>query len=130
MRGKAPLKAKSPKVKTARFRDVVAKCGAPAVVTLWQEPERDSKFCRDDAAGRILTVTAHPETGGKDTAEVGFHPGENTTYLRFAKSLKAYAGRRIVGLDYNLLAEAEPMEAKPHRKVSTAKPKATKTTRT
>ena len=30
--------------KTARFDDIIKKCGAPEVHTLWQEPQSDRNF--------------------------------------------------------------------------------------
>ena len=44
----------------------------------------------------------------KDFGEVGYLTGTNITYLVFPKSLKAFADRRIVGIDYALLPQPEP----------------------
>src|SRR5690349_21705527 len=95
------------KVKTARFRDVVSKCGAPKIVTLWQDPNKDKNFQRALREERIISVHQTVVGSRKDFAEVGFVKGAGITYLEFEKPLTAFAGRRIVGIDYALLEEKE-----------------------
>lgn len=100
------------KVKTARFRDVVAKCGRPEIVTLWQNPKKDSKFQKALKEGRVMSVHQAVVGSKKDFAEVGFVDEGHIALLIFPKSLKEYSGRRIVGVDYDLVEQPE-MQGKP-----------------
>ena len=95
------------KVKTARFADVVKECGAPRVITLWQDPKNDKSFQQAVRDQRVMSV--HQTTVGarKDFAEVVFLQGPNLSYLIFPKPLKRFAGQRIVGINYDLLAKEE-----------------------
>lgn len=111
------------KVKTARFRDIVAKAGQPEIVTLWQEPKKNPAFQRAQREQRVMSVHQTVTSTKKDFGEVGYVAGANITYLVFPKSLKAFAGRRIVGIDYSLLVPAEKATSKNPR-TSGAKPKA------
>lgn len=109
------------KVKTARFRDIVAKSGRPEIVTLWQEPKKNPAFQRALREQRVMSVHQTVTGTKKDFGEVDYIAGTNITYLVFPKSLKEFAGRRIVGIDYSLIArpapllEAEPPPEKPRK---------------
>ena len=89
------------KVKTARFREVVEKSGAPKVYTLWQKPAADRHFQSLIKNNRLMTVRSS-ETG-TDFGVVGFCKQKNASYLEFAKSLGRFEGRRIVGIDWTLV---------------------------
>jgi cytosine deaminase len=110
-------------VKTARFADVVKKAGTPEVLTLWSDPRNDKEFQRAVRAHRVITVHQTVVGAKKDFGEVGFHPGANVAYWLFPKSLEEFEGRRIVGIDYDLLprevetgtASAKKKSAKPAR---------------
>lgn len=106
------------KVKTARFRDIVAKAGQPEIVTLWQEPKKNPAFQRAQRENRVMSVHQSVTGTKKDFGEVGYLTGANISYLVFPKSLKAFADRRIVGIDYSLLPQLEPFagEEKPAKK--------------
>jgi hypothetical protein len=41
--------------------------------------------------------------GGADFGEVGLYQGKGAMYLKFAKSLKRFEGKRIVGIKWNLV---------------------------
>ncbi len=98
------------KVKTARFGEIVKQCGVPGVITFWQEPKNDKPFQQALREQRVMTMHQTIVGTKKDFAEVGFVQGPNLSHLVFQKSLKDFAGRRIIGIDYGLLAkkQAEP----------------------
>jgi creatinine deaminase len=99
------------KVQTARFADVVQNCGAPEVVALWSDPQRDKTFQRAVREHRIMTVHQTIVGGKKDFGEIGFVRGTYNAYLLFPKSLERWSGKRIVGIDYGLLSDkVEPSE--------------------
>ncbi|HEX2860769.1 MAG TPA: hypothetical protein VHN79_03985 [Lacunisphaera sp.] len=105
-------------MKTARFKQVVAKCGRPEVHLSFSRPAKDEVLQKAAAANRLLTVQQESRGGKKDHGAVGLHPGKSVQYLLFPKSLRAYLGRNIVGIDYALLAEevsASPPDQAPRR---------------
>jgi hypothetical protein len=89
------------KVKTARFRAIVEKCGRPEVYTLWQKPKTDRHFQSLLKNNRVMTIRA--SESGTDFGEVGFKEKRGARYLAFAKSLKRFEGERIVGIDWALV---------------------------
>ena len=88
------------KVKTARFADVVEKCGEPETYTLWQQPRQDSQLRKLVTANHMMTVR---NGGGADFGEVGLHKSKGAMYLKFPKSLKRFEGKRIVGIKWDLV---------------------------
>lgn len=89
------------KVKTARFADVVEKCGPPEVYTLWLKPAADRRFQMLKKNERIMTISQ--SESGVDFGEVGFREKKGVSYLAFPKSLKRFAGKRIVGIKWTLV---------------------------
>ncbi|PYJ17437.1 MAG: hypothetical protein DME96_05930 [Verrucomicrobia bacterium] len=90
------------KVKTARFLQVVEKCGDPQVYTLWQKPTADRHFQSQVKKNRVMTV--QKSESGTDFGIAGFMERKGATYLVFPKSLKRFADKRIVGIDWALLS--------------------------
>jgi len=88
-------------VKTARFREVIEKCGKPEVYTLWQKPKTDRRFQSLIKNNRVMTVK--PSDAGTDFGVVGFRQEKAARYLAFPKSLKRFEGQRIVGIDWALV---------------------------
>jgi hypothetical protein len=86
------------KVKTARFTRVVEKCGEPEVYTLWQKPGADRHFQSQIKNNRVMTI--QKSESGTDFGFVGFKERKGATYLVFPKSLKLFADKRIVGIDW------------------------------
>ena len=110
-------------VKIARFREIVVKCGAPEVVTLWTDPKDDKGFQRALRDERIMSVHQPAVGSKKDFGEIGFVRGPNVSYLHFPKSLRRYEGRRIVGVDYALLEQPKVSKsAGPNTRRVTKKP--------
>jgi len=90
------------KVRTARFSQVVEKCGDPQVYTLWQKPTADHYFQSQVKKNRVMTV--QKSESGTDFGIAGFKERKGATYLVFPKSLKRFADKRIVGIDWALLS--------------------------
>lgn len=107
-------------MKTARFSDVVARCGRPDPYTAWADPKADPAFQRAVKAMRILTVH-QPNVGtSRDHGTIGFEPVPHALFLVFPKPLTPFRGRRVVGLDYEKITAPSPAPksrvAKPARK--------------
>ena len=100
-------------MKMARFADVVARSGEPEVHLPWLPPKQDKTFQRAVKAQRVMTI--HQENVGtkKDYGLVGFEEQPHAQYLVFPKSLAAFEGRRVIGINYHLLAEGSRPAAKP-----------------
>jgi hypothetical protein len=88
------------KVKTARFAQVVERCGKPEVYTLWQKPARDRHLQSQIKNNRMLTV--QKSEAGTEFGIVGFKERKYASYLIFPKSLKPFDNRRIVGINWDL----------------------------
>ena len=89
------------KVKTARFAEVVEKSGKPEVYTLWQKPAADRHFQSLNKNDRVMTV--QKSEGGRDFGLIGFKERKGASYLVFPKSLKRFAEKRIVGINWDLV---------------------------
>ena len=90
------------KVKTARFSQVIEKCGKPQVYTLWQKPSADRHLQSQIKSNRVMTV--QKSESGTDFGIVGFKERKGATYLVFPKSLKRFADKRIFGIDWALVS--------------------------
>jgi hypothetical protein len=91
------------KVKTARFSQVVEKCGKPQVYTLWQRPAADRHLQAQIKKNRVMTVLK--SESGTDFGVIGFKQRKGATYLAFSKSLKRFGEKRIIGIDWSLVRE-------------------------
>ena len=91
------------KVKTARFAQVVEDCGKPQVYTLWQKTSGDRHFQGQIKNNRVMTI--QKSESGTDFGIVGFKERNDARYLVFPKSLKRFAGMRIVGIDWALVRD-------------------------
>ena len=91
------------KVKTARFAQVVEKCGKPQVYTLWQKPSADRHLQAQIRNNRLMTI--QKSESGTDFGIVGFKERKDARYLVFPKSLKRFADKRIVGIDWALVRD-------------------------
>ena len=91
------------KVKTALFSRVVAKCGKAQVYTLWQKPAADRHLQAQIKKNRVMTILKTESR--TDFGIVGFKERKSATYLIFPKSLKRFADKRIIGIDWSLVGE-------------------------
>ena len=89
------------KVKTARFTEVVDESGKPEVYTLWQKPAADHHFQSLNKNNRVMIILK--SESGTDFGLVGFKERKGASYLVFPKSLKRFADKRIVGINWELV---------------------------
>ena len=89
------------KVKTARFAQVVEKCGEPNVYTLWQKPRADRHLQSEIKSNRVMTV--QKSESGTEFGIVGFKDRKGASYLVFPKSLKRFENKRVVGINWELI---------------------------
>ena len=95
-------------MKIARFTSVVEAAGRPDVHILLTRPEDDKVLQTAIGGHRVMTVHQERVRGRADHGTMGFDPGPSRQYLIFPRSLAQFAGRVIVAIKYELLAEAEP----------------------
>lgn len=90
------------------------------------DPAKDRTFQAALKAQRVMTVFQEAIGTKTDWGEIGFQPGRNRQFLVFPKSLRAFAGRSVVGIKYDLLASTEVPKNKraPVPRARKAKPKA------
>jgi hypothetical protein len=91
------------KVKTARFTQVIERCGKPQVYTLWQKPSTDRNLQSQLKNNRVMTILK--SQSGTDFGIVGLKESKDARYLTFPKSLKRFADERIIGIDWALVRE-------------------------
>ena len=91
------------KVKTARFSPVVETCGKPQVYTLWQKPSADRHLQAQIKNNRVMTILK--SASGTDFGIVGLKESKDARYLAFPKSLKRFADKRIIGIDWSFVRE-------------------------
>jgi len=91
------------KVKKARFAQVVEDCGKPQVYTLWQKPSTDRHLQSQLKNNRVMTILK--SESGTDFGIVSLKESKEARYLIFPKSLKRFADKRIVGIDWALVRE-------------------------
>jgi hypothetical protein len=90
-------------IKTTRFSRIVEKCGKPQVYTLWQKPSADRHLQAQIKKSRVMTILKSER--GTDFGIVGFKESREARYLIFPKSLKRFAEKRIIGMDWTLVRE-------------------------
>ena len=91
------------KIKTTRFSQIVEKCGKPQVYTLWQKPSTDRHLQAQIKKSRVMTILK--SDSGTDFGIVGFKESKEARYLIFPKSLKLFAEKRIIGIDWAFVSE-------------------------
>ena len=91
------------KTKTIRFSQIVEECGQPNVYTLWEKPAADRRFQAQLKNSRVMTV--QKSQSGTDFGIIGFKETKGARYLVFPKSLKKFADKRVIGIDWTRLRE-------------------------
>jgi hypothetical protein len=91
-------------VKTVRFAEVVEKAGKPEVYTLWIEPKADRRFQSLLKKHRVMTI--QQSESGTDFGVADFCERKGARFLVFPKSLRRFAGQRIVGIKWELVKSA------------------------
>ena len=94
-------------MKTARFETIVQKKGTPETYLAFSDPAKDRGFQAAIKSGRVMTVFQDGVGQRSDHGEIGYYPGHSRQFLIFPKSLKAYAGGKVVGIKYELLDNSE-----------------------
>jgi hypothetical protein len=89
------------KIKTARLSRVIENCGRPHVYTLWQKPSADRHLQAQIKRNRVMTILK--SESGIDFGIVGFKESKGARYLIFPKSLRRFADKRIIGIDWALV---------------------------
>ena len=112
-------------MKTARFRQVVAACGRPSVHLSWVKPEQDRELMRAFKAHRVMSIRQALRGSAKDFGSVGLLKDRQTQLLIFPKSLRRFTDRRIIGIDYRLLAADPAPRAAPAKPPKPSKPERT-----
>jgi hypothetical protein len=114
---------------TARFSDVVKKCGEPESHLILIEPAKDRELQAAIKAKRVMTVFQDTVGSKADRGVIGFEPGPARQFLIFPKPLRGLEGKQIVGMKYELWSTKEPSKAeraapvKPPKKSKPATPK-------
>ena len=88
---------------TVRFSKIVETAGKPIVHTLWIEPAKDSVLQNAIKANRVMTIHQRPAGTKTDYGTVGFEKKVSGEVLIFPKSLRAFADKRVIGVNYDLL---------------------------
>lgn len=91
------------KTETTRFSQIVEKCGKPNVYILWQKPAADRHFQTQLKNNRVMTV--QKSESGTDFGIVGFKQRKGARYLVFPRSLKQFADKRVIGIDWAVVHE-------------------------
>jgi hypothetical protein len=90
-------------IKTARFSQIIETCGKPQIYTLWQKPSADRHLQAQIKKTRVMTILKSER--GTDFGIVAFKESREARYLIFPKSLKRFAEKRIIGIDWALARE-------------------------
>jgi hypothetical protein len=91
------------KTKTIRFSQVAEECGQPNVYTLWEKPAADRRFQAQLKNNRVMTI--QKSESGTAFGIIGFKERKGARYLVFPKSLKQFADKRVIGIDWTLVRE-------------------------
>jgi len=91
------------KTKTIRFSELVEECGQPDVYTLWKKPAADGRFQAQLKNNRVMTI--QKSESGTDFGIIGFKERKGARYLVFPKSLKQFANKRVIGIDWARIGE-------------------------
>jgi len=73
------------------------------VYTLWQKPSADRHLQAQLKNNRVMTILK--TESGTDFGMAGFKERKGATYLVFPKSLKQFADKRVIGIDWALISE-------------------------
>jgi hypothetical protein len=95
-------------MKTARFADVVKQCGEPEPHLMLIEPAKDRELQAAIKAKRVMTVFQDTVGTKADRGVVGFEAGPARQFLIFPKALRAFEGKQIIGIKYELWSIKEP----------------------
>ena len=129
MVGKIPeVEINSQVMKKIRFAALVAKLGAPVMVSLWQDPEQHAPLQKAIKENRVVSIF-QPNVGTtKDAGEIGFKKGRHMAYVIFPEEIAERAGTPVIGIKYDLIQQPkveDPIRITETRKTSEPKQKQT-----
>ncbi|HYF34069.1 MAG TPA: hypothetical protein VD994_02175 [Prosthecobacter sp.] len=99
-------------MKAVRFQSVIDAAGTPEQHLLWTEPSKDKDLQKALKDQRVMTIHQSAVGTKADYGTVGLDRSAQGQILIFPHSLKAFEGKRVVGVNYDLYAEA-PVKAVP-----------------
>jgi hypothetical protein len=112
---------------TVRFAELLKAAGTPRVYFPLADPQHDREFMRAVREERVLSLKQNPAGKQKDFGAIGFLPEKFVSYLLFPKSLAPFKDRRVTGIKYDALEQAEisapRARSAPKRSIRPAKPK-------
>jgi hypothetical protein len=91
-------------MKTVRLSKVLEAAGEPSNHVLLVSPESDKALQQAIRTHRVMTIHQQPFGPKADYGTVGFELRSSSQYLIFPRSISEFAGLRVVGIDYGLLA--------------------------
>ena len=97
-------------MKTARFQSVIDAAGTPEQHLLWAAPAKDKALQKALKEQRVMTVHQTAVGTKADYGTVGLAKAAQGQILIFPHSLADFEGKRIVGVNYDLYADA-PVKA-------------------
>jgi hypothetical protein len=113
---------------TVRFTQVVEKSGKPEVYLLLSET--DKTFHDALEANRIMSLVGGVDGAKTEYGLVGYDKKRRGQLLLFPRSLRRFADSRVVGIKFNLFAEAAeskfPTTPRPHNPNAKKQPPETK----
>jgi hypothetical protein len=89
--------------KTARFTVLVEKSGAPELYTHRMKPVADRRYHTLYKAHKVMTIQT--SDAGTEFGIAEYCERKGARYLSFPKSLKRFEQRRIVGINWDLVAK-------------------------
>lgn len=118
---------------TVRFTDLIKKGGRPEVHLSWVAPAKDPELQRALKQHRLVTLHQRAR-GPRDFGVVGLEAGRDAQFLVFPKSLRAFAGRKVIGIKYEMLQDPpgekpSSSAAREKRKSESPKPRSQRSTR-
>ena len=84
---------------------MIQKSGRPKQHLAWSDPAQDRELKKAAQQHRLLTIHQQVRGAKKDHGAVGLESGRNLQYFLFPRSLKSFAGVRVIGIDYGLVDE-------------------------
>lgn len=86
-----------------RFSKIVEAVGKPDVHVLWMDPAKDAVLQKAIKTNRVMTIHQRPVGAKTDYGTIGFEKNVSGQVLIFPKSLRSFAGKRVIGVKYDLL---------------------------
>jgi hypothetical protein len=88
---------------TVRFSKIVDSCGKPDIHLLLADPAEDKTLQSAIKSCRVMTLFQESGSTKTDFGTIGFEKGPSRQFLLFPKTLGGFAGKRVIGIKYDLL---------------------------